>query len=54
MAAILAVAVLGTIYFMRPEEIEISTGSGSITLKRGSTQNALFSLSPNGGNENTP
>jgi hypothetical protein len=54
MAAILAVAVLGTIYFMRPEEIEISTNSGSITLKKGTTQNALFLLSPNGGDEETP
>lgn len=54
MAAILAVAVLGTIYFMRPEEIEISTNSGTITLKRGTTQNALFLLSPNGGDEETP
>ncbi|MEY4517537.1 MAG: hypothetical protein RLZZ499_136 [Cyanobacteriota bacterium] len=53
-AAILAVAVLGTIYFMRPEEIEISTNSGSITLKKGTTQNALFLLSPNGGDEETP
>jgi hypothetical protein len=54
MAAILAVAVLGTVYFMRPEEIEISTNSGSITLKKGTTQNALFLLSPNGGDANTP
>jgi hypothetical protein len=54
MAAILAIAVLGTIYFMRPEEIEISTGSGTISIKRGNTQNALFLLSPNGGDENTP
>jgi hypothetical protein len=54
MAAILAVAVLGTIYFMRPEEIEISTNSGSITLKKGTTQNALFLLSPNGEDKDTP
>ncbi|MEY2831701.1 MAG: hypothetical protein RLZZ574_959 [Cyanobacteriota bacterium] len=53
-AAILAVAVLGTIYFMRPEEIEISTNSGTIALKRGNTQNALFLLSPSGGDEKTP
>jgi hypothetical protein len=53
MAAILAAAVLATIYFMRPEEIEISTGSGTIALKRGATQNALFLLGPNGKDENT-
>jgi hypothetical protein len=54
MAAILAATVLGTILFMRPEEIEISTGSGKIVLKKGSTQKALFLLSPNGEDENTP
>jgi hypothetical protein len=54
MAAILAVAVLGTVCIMRPEKIEISTSSGTIALKRGSTQNALFLLSPNGGNKDTP
>jgi hypothetical protein len=54
MAAILAVAVLGTIYIMRPEKIEISTGSGTIALKKGSTQNTLFLLGPNGEDENTP
>jgi hypothetical protein len=52
--AILTTAMLIAIHVMRPEEIEISTGSGTIAFKRGNTQNALFLLSPNGEDENTP
>jgi hypothetical protein len=53
-AAIVTAAVLIAIQVINPEKIEISTGSGTIALKRGSTQNALFLLSPNGEDENTP
>jgi hypothetical protein len=51
--AILTTIMLIAMHFMRPEEIEISTNSGTIALKRGSTQNAVFLLSPNGG-DGTP
>jgi hypothetical protein len=53
-AATVTAAVLIAIQVINPEKIEISTGSGTITLKRGNTQNTLFLLSPNGEDENTP
>jgi hypothetical protein len=52
--AIVTAAVLITIHFMRPDQIEITTGVGTISIKKGNTQNAWFSLSPTGGDENTP
>jgi hypothetical protein len=52
--AIVAIPVLTAIYVMRPERIEIPIGYGTIILKRGNTQNALFLLSSNGRNEDTP
>jgi hypothetical protein len=52
--AILTTIMLIAMHFMRPDKIDISTAVGSISIKKGSTQNALFSLSPNGGDENTP
>jgi hypothetical protein len=51
--AILTTAMLIVMQFMRPEKIDISTVVGSISIKKGSTQNAVFLLSPNGG-DNTP
>jgi hypothetical protein len=52
--AILTTAILIAMQFMRPDKIDISTAVGSISIKKGSTQNALLSLSPNGGDEDTP
>ena len=49
----LSLAIAG-IYFLRPEKIEITTGLGKVTIKNGDTQNTVFLLSPNGGDENDP
>jgi hypothetical protein len=49
--AILTTIMLIAMHFMRPDKIDISTAVGSISIKEGSTQNALFSLSPNGGDK---
>ncbi|KYC42281.1 hypothetical protein WA1_20095 [Scytonema hofmannii PCC 7110] len=43
-----------TLYFMRPEQIEVTTKAGTFTLKRGNKQDAIILLSPVGGDENTP
>jgi hypothetical protein len=53
-AAIAISAALTAITVINPEQIEILTNSGSIALRRGSTQDAIISLSPNGGNEEKP
>ncbi|MEA5626525.1 hypothetical protein [Nostoc sp. UHCC 0251] len=50
---------LGTIislslYFTRPEEIEITTKAGTITLKRGSKQDGILLLNPVGADKNSP
>lgn len=52
--AILTTIMLIAMHFMRPDKIDISTAVGSISIKKGSTQNALFLLNPNGEDENTP
>jgi len=52
-AAVVTAAMLIAMQFIRPEKIDISTAVGSISIKNGSTQNALFLLSPNGGDEDT-
>jgi hypothetical protein len=51
-AAIVTAAVLIAIHVINPEEIKIA-GVATISIKKGNTQNALFSLSPNGGDEDT-
>jgi hypothetical protein len=59
-AAVVTAAMLIAMQFIRPEKIivpetiDISTTVGSISIKKGNTQNALFLLSPNGGDANTP
>jgi hypothetical protein len=50
----LSLGIVTAIRIIPSEEIRISTGSGTIALKRGSTQNAVFLLNPNGEDENTP
>lgn len=51
---ILGIVTYKALQLMRPQKIEITTGVGTLSIKRGNTQSAVFLLSPNGGDENTP
>lgn len=51
---ILGLFILAAISLIRPQKIDIKTGVGTLSIKSGDTQNAVFLLSPNGGDENTP
>lgn len=53
-SAILAGTFITGLYLMRPDRLEITTNAGTISLKRGNTQNAILLLSPSGGDENDP
>jgi hypothetical protein len=50
----LSVAMWAAIRIIPPEETKITTSSGTITLKKGSREDTLFLLSPNGGDQSTP
>jgi hypothetical protein len=49
-----AAALIVTKVIRTEDKIDTITGVGTISIKRGSTQNAVFLLSPNGEDENTP
>lgn len=51
---VFALSAIAAIYYLRPEKIEITTGLGTVVINNGDTQNAILSLSPNGGDESTP
>jgi hypothetical protein len=50
--AIIAIIFLILIYIMRPAQLDIQTNAGTITIKKGSTQNAVLMLSASGSREN--
>lgn len=48
-------ATIATVaYITRPNQVEITTGFGKVTIRNGKTQNSVFLLSPAGEDENTP